>query len=328
MQRVVVFTDWIAGVPAILLRATLEALVCRDDMRLSAVCLPGPQPYARTLCHHFLYRALLAFESLVDPQVQRLKPPDRPPFLHRLAHRHRFRILVPEQGDINHTAFLARLRNEIKPTAALSFYCLQKFSSHLLSVFNHTVNYHNGLLPKYRGLNATSWSVYRGERWTGFTFHRMDEAFDEGPILLQSAVPVDSRQRACDLDLLKAAKAATFIPRLLAMIAEEDPGVPQRGAGSYFSNEDRLSVTRIADPSRLALRELQQRLQAFDSLELNIAGNWLDITRIRKLPDHARKRGRLCFRTADGILVAPTRFRHHAYGVYSVIEGVRKIVPF
>lgn len=50
-----------------------------------------------------------------------------------------------------------------------------------------TINPHYGLLPAYRGMNVTEWSVYRGDP-VGVTVHLVDPGVDTGPILLREEI--------------------------------------------------------------------------------------------------------------------------------------------
>jgi methionyl-tRNA formyltransferase len=52
-----------------------------------------------------------------------------------------------------------------------------------------TVNAHYGLLPAYRGMNVTEWSVLRGDP-VGVSVHLVDEAIDTGAILLREEIPI------------------------------------------------------------------------------------------------------------------------------------------
>ena len=53
-----------------------------------------------------------------------------------------------------------------------------------------TINAHYGLLPAYRGMNVTEWSVFRGDP-VGVTVHLVDEGVDTGDILLQEEISVE-----------------------------------------------------------------------------------------------------------------------------------------
>jgi methionyl-tRNA formyltransferase len=52
-------------------------------------------------------------------------------------------------------------------------------------------NLHPGPLPEYAGLNAPSWSLFRGERTHGVTLHWMDAGIDTGPIAYRSVFDLD-----------------------------------------------------------------------------------------------------------------------------------------
>jgi phosphoribosylglycinamide formyltransferase 1 len=53
------------------------------------------------------------------------------------------------------------------------------------------LNIHPSLLPAYPGLDAQYQALSHGAKITGCTVHFVDENLDSGPILLQSAVPVE-----------------------------------------------------------------------------------------------------------------------------------------
>ena len=52
-----------------------------------------------------------------------------------------------------------------------------------------TINPHYGLLPRYRGMNVTEWSIYHDDP-VGVTVHAVDSGIDTGDILLAEAVMV------------------------------------------------------------------------------------------------------------------------------------------
>jgi UDP-4-amino-4-deoxy-L-arabinose formyltransferase/UDP-glucuronic acid dehydrogenase (UDP-4-keto-hexauronic acid decarboxylating) len=205
------------------------------------------------------------------------------------------------------------LRHEIRPSIALAFLYLQKFSPDLLAVFDHVVNYHNGLLPQYRGVKTTAWSVYHGESSTGFTFHYMNHEFDQGPILIQGSVPIHPDSNPLDLELQKARLAAAHLPQVLRMLTEQVPGEGQCGQARYFSWPDYLAVTKVSAPCDLSYAELQKRIRAFGFLRMKIDQRWHAISQIRPISTDRSLSGRYCFRTAEGILVEATRLRYFLF---------------
>jgi phosphoribosylglycinamide formyltransferase-1 len=61
----------------------------------------------------------------------------------------------------------------------------------LLEAFRlRILNIHPSLLPAFRGLNAQRQALEHGVRVTGATVHLVTSELDDGPIVLQAAVPV------------------------------------------------------------------------------------------------------------------------------------------
>ncbi|MQA30642.1 MAG: peptide synthetase, partial [Luteitalea sp.] len=52
------------------------------------------------------------------------------------------------------------------------------------------VNFHDGPLPRYAGMHATTWALLAGEPAYAVTWHRMGGRVDEGDILIQEPVPI------------------------------------------------------------------------------------------------------------------------------------------
>jgi|GEM_PF-723311 len=322
-HRAVIFIDRAYWAPAVLVRAAMTVLEARHDVRLAAICLLKPNHYRKMLLRHGVRRAILGIGTLFKTAVRIRHDLPVPVDLNRCARRNRFRILLPPAGDVNHPEFVNSLRKEVRPTIGLSFYCSRKFGPDLLAVLGCAVNYHNGLLPGYRGLAATSWSVYEGKGETGFTFHRMNENIDEGPILFQGTVPVNPDSNIYDLELEKAIVAARSIPHLLDAIVRGDPGVPQEGNARYFSGKDVLAVTRISSPSLLSSVELAKRLRAFGSLELRIAGKWQRVTGVKEVQGDRGGHSPLRFRTCDGVLMEAAGFMQLPWAVYRPVKWIR-----
>lgn len=209
-------------------------------------------------------------------------------------------LFAPSGGDVNSAEFEGELRERYRPDLALSLGCLQIFRPPLLAVFRAAVNFHDGLLPAYRGLDATAWSIYRGERVTGYSFHHMTPGIDAGPVLLDGSVPVAPGSRAADLHVDKSRAAARRAEEVLARMIAFDPGRPQPAGGTYFSRGDGLRIRRIESPVELTAAEIHERLRCFGRLKLFTAGRWWEVTELAA-------RGRPAFRTADGRTLAIRR---------------------
>jgi methionyl-tRNA formyltransferase len=77
------------------------------------------------------------------------------------------------------------------------------------------INFHYAPLPQFRGSNPLFWMIRNGITSGGVTVHRMDEHFDNGPILLQQSVVFnpDATFGICSTQL--AYTGATLTPQLL-----------------------------------------------------------------------------------------------------------------
>ncbi|MCF7887974.1 MAG: methionyl-tRNA formyltransferase, partial [Candidatus Omnitrophica bacterium] len=53
------------------------------------------------------------------------------------------------------------------------------------------INVHDALLPKYAGFSPVNWAVINGEKFAGVTVHYIEEAFDQGKIILQEEVAIE-----------------------------------------------------------------------------------------------------------------------------------------
>ena len=62
------------------------------------------------------------------------------------------------------------------------------------------INYHNALLPKYGGINVTTWAIYNQEKIHGVSWHVMAEKVDAGDILKQCAIDVSEAETALTLN--------------------------------------------------------------------------------------------------------------------------------
>jgi phosphoribosylglycinamide formyltransferase-1 len=68
---------------------------------------------------------------------------------------------------------------------------MRVLSDPMLEAFrDRMINVHPAILPSFRGLDAQAQAIEKGVRIAGATTHFVTADVDEGPIILQSAVPV------------------------------------------------------------------------------------------------------------------------------------------
>lgn len=62
------------------------------------------------------------------------------------------------------------------------------------------INFHDGPLPDYAGLNAPAWALWNGEPRYGITWHQMEPSLDAGPILVQALFDLAPDETAFSLN--------------------------------------------------------------------------------------------------------------------------------
>lgn len=91
----------------------------------------------------------------------------------------------------------------------------------LLDAFpGRILNIHPSLLPAFPGLHAQEQAVWHGVRFSGCTVHFVTAGMDEGPIILQAAVPVLAEDDADRLAERILVEEHRIYPLALQLLAE------------------------------------------------------------------------------------------------------------
>ncbi len=85
---------------------------------------------------------------------------------------------------------------------------------------NRIMNIHPSLLPAFRGLDAQKAAFDYGVRIAGCTVHFVEEGVDEGPIIIQAAVPVEPSDTAEDLRQRILEQEHVIYPRAIALFEQ------------------------------------------------------------------------------------------------------------
>jgi phosphoribosylglycinamide formyltransferase 1 len=114
--------------------------------------------------------------------------------------------------------------SEALDAAGIELVCLAGFMRILGDAFvarwrDRLVNIHPSLLPAFRGLDTHVRALAAGVRFTGCTVHFVRAAVDDGPIIVQAAVPVlpeDDAERLAERVLAAEHRAYPLALRLIA----------------------------------------------------------------------------------------------------------------
>ncbi|HJV66037.1 MAG TPA: formyltransferase family protein [Geomonas sp.] len=101
--------------------------------------------------------------------------------------------------DVNSPETVAMIR-ALAPQLILNINSFQIIREELIALAAEgIVNFHNGPLPRYRGINVCSWAIMNGEKRYGVTWHFMEKGVDCGDIVAQKFFEVSETETAFSL---------------------------------------------------------------------------------------------------------------------------------
>ncbi|KAF0113617.1 MAG: non-ribosomal peptide synthetase [Rhodobacteraceae bacterium] len=127
------------------------------------------------------------------------------------------------------------------------------------------VNFHDGPLPGYAGLNAPVWALLNGETTHAVTWHLMTGSIDEGEVLATRSFDIEADDTAFTLNArCFSAALDSFGEVIAAMEAGGHPRQPQsQGARKVWMRADRPSAAGRLDFTQTAAA-VARRVRALD----------------------------------------------------------------
>ena len=126
------------------------------------------------------------------------------------------------------------------------------------------INFHDALLPRYAGLNATCWALMAREPVHGITWHEMTERADAGRIVRQASFEMSPQETALSLNAkCYEAGLASFTQIAQDLTGGELTLSEQHGQRQYFGRHQRPDLLGALDFSRPA-SELAALVRALD----------------------------------------------------------------
>ena len=122
------------------------------------------------------------------------------------------------------------------------------------------VNFHDGPLPRYGGLNAPLWALLAGETEYAITWHRMEQQIDAGEVLVRQSFPVDGADTALSLNARCWEAAVDSFPRLLERLADTSTptaAVSPLDQSTFHRGADRPAGVGLLDPSSVTSQWLR-----------------------------------------------------------------------
>lgn len=101
------------------------------------------------------------------------------------------------------------------------------------------INFHNGPLPEYRGVNAPSWAIINREHDHGVTWHFVAEGIDTGDIVARKSFALRPDETAVSLMFRCMETGVELLRPLLDRYASGHLDAwPQKGEAHYYSAKD------------------------------------------------------------------------------------------
>jgi natural product biosynthesis luciferase-like monooxygenase protein len=116
------------------------------------------------------------------------------------------------------------------------------------------INFHDGPLPRYAGLNAPAWALMNGERTYGVTWHRVGSKVDAGDILKQVTFDLAPDETSLSLNTKCFAHAIESFAELVPALASGTAAATaqNRADRTYFGRYRRPEAAGVVDWSRPA----------------------------------------------------------------------------
>ncbi|MEM1159739.1 MAG: AMP-binding protein, partial [Pseudomonadota bacterium] len=127
------------------------------------------------------------------------------------------------------------------------------------------VNFHDGPLPAYAGLNAPVWAALAGAAEHGISWHYIEGGVDEGDVIARALFPITETDTALTLNTKCYAAAIDSFPTVMAELAKPEPARERQDLAqrSYFARDDRPEGGARLDFTQPAA-ELARMIRALD----------------------------------------------------------------
>ncbi len=113
-------------------------------------------------------------------------------------------------------------------------------TEYLKFVKKHSINFHDGPLPKYAGLFSSSWAIYNSEREHGVCWHKIENTLDTGDILFQKKFSIKKNVTAYEVDTKGIIEGIKLFKKIVKNIRNSSFKYKKQNLKkrSYFGKQD------------------------------------------------------------------------------------------
>jgi methionyl-tRNA formyltransferase len=159
----------------------------------------------------------------------------------------KYGVEVTQAVDVNSEAFRRHL-NDLGVAFIVSISGTQFYGRKLRDQTSAgIVNCHGALLPRYRGLMPSFWTLANGEPQGGVSVHFVNEKLDDGPIVVQKTYRIHDHDSLEDIMARSKDLAAEAIIECIRLVEQGDPPLldnPEADA-THYSMPTRADVRRF-----------------------------------------------------------------------------------
>lgn len=127
------------------------------------------------------------------------------------------------------------------------------------------VNFHDGPLPRYAGLNAPAWALINGEVEYGISWHMISGGVDEGALLAQQFFDIAPDETTLTMNTKCFGAAIESFPTVIEKLKVSEPVLTSQDLSerSYFAKNDRPKAAGRLDFTKTA-RNITTLVRALD----------------------------------------------------------------
>jgi N,N'-diacetyllegionaminate synthase len=169
---------------------------------------------------------ILAVVTTKDPENSWYKS------VEQLALRHKLLTLTPIKTKDQE--FIKKIV-QMKADVIFSMYYDKIIPKEILNSARYNINFHGGILPRYRGCVSSAWAIINNEPETAITAHFMKAGIDTGDIIDQKKIVINMEDTGRDVYEKVSHKAVELFQEVLENLENNNlSSYPQRGQETYY----------------------------------------------------------------------------------------------
>lgn len=123
-------------------------------------------------------------------------------------------------SDVNSAEIIEKIR-AVGPQILFNVNSFQIIREELMAIPDEgIINFHNGPLPRYRGINVCSWAIMNGEKSYGVAWHFVEKGIDSGDIVAQTCFDLSETETAFSLIVKCIKEGVALFERFFPVVLE------------------------------------------------------------------------------------------------------------